>query len=269
MKETKDSCDKAFTLIELLVVIAIIAILAAMLLPALSGAKLKAKNVQCISNLKQLGLAHSVYVSEFNKSFQYTYNQNLWMASLLAYYANVNALRTCPAASNPTTRTVLSPQYTFGAGDQMWKSVPYQTNYQGSYIYNGWLYSGNYSISGLIIGASDDWKYGTEASVVKPSSTPLFTDGVWVDGWPTETEGPAKDLYDGSQNTFMGRYTIARHGGAAPGSAPRNITTSSGLPGAIDMVFMDGHANIVKLNSRWTLDWHKNWNIPATIPAPK
>jgi prepilin-type N-terminal cleavage/methylation domain-containing protein/prepilin-type processing-associated H-X9-DG protein len=273
--KTPETPDCAFTLIELLVVIAIIAIIASILLPVLSRARLKAEDAACLNNLKQLGLVHELYTEDYNSEFYYSNPANLWMAELIAYQggmvvtqANVRTISVCPLASTPTTRTYESTGYFFGAGDQEWNWGPFKTNFFGSYGFNGWLYYGNYQ-STIIVPAAE--RYMTPATVMHPSDTPVFSDSVWVDGWPKITDGPGTDLYFGAigaQSSMMSRRSIARHGGAPPGAASRNITSSSGLTGGINVSFYDGHASYERLLNLWTLDWYQGWVTPQ-IPAPQ
>ena len=94
--------SKGFTLIELLVVIAIIGVLAGLLLPALAKSKSKAIQINCLSNMKQVGVGSLLYCDENNghlpSSFHHSSDTKfVWTDALSPYLGDVDSVRICGA----------------------------------------------------------------------------------------------------------------------------------------------------------------------------
>jgi prepilin-type N-terminal cleavage/methylation domain-containing protein/prepilin-type processing-associated H-X9-DG protein len=257
------SFSRAFTLIELLVVIAIIAILAALLLPALAAAKQKARNLQCISNLKQITTAYFSYQQDYGAGIAYNNVGSLWMQTLYDYQAKVAAVRLCPLAPKHT----LSASFPQGSADSAWLwTIASNTNLNfGSYAINGWLYSQSV-YNPPSTAPYGTMYYGKDTSITHPSVTPAFMDGIWPDTWPEVASSGPTDLVNGGDTSPLGRCCVARH------PFMRNATPTPGqpLPSGINMSYADGHAANLRLQAIKTVCWHLGylgtsnpWNLTS------
>ncbi|BDI30477.1 hypothetical protein CCAX7_25280 [Capsulimonas corticalis] len=134
----KKSSTSAFTLIELLVVIAIIAILAAILFPVFAKAREKARQTQCLSNLKQLGLGFVQYTQDNDETFpssnfgdngQYS---NTWgWAGKIYPYVKSRGVYTCPDDSTQSAGNRSALSYSWNRALAPWQTNPTGGNLAG------------------------------------------------------------------------------------------------------------------------------------------
>jgi prepilin-type N-terminal cleavage/methylation domain-containing protein/prepilin-type processing-associated H-X9-DG protein len=255
---------KGFTLVELLVVVAIIAVLISILLPSLGKARSQARRSQCLANVRSIGSALQVYMTDWSAMIPYyttgnNANSYYWVL-LLKPYGNIEKVRQCAEC--------LTQRNGNGVGDA---STPW-TNYAnntalgtGSYGMNGWCFALGTRVG---VTGSNDWylkRYSIDQNPGTPTPTtsffwrqpftrnmaevPLLGDSINPDGWPLASNAMPKNLQTGDNKTGMGRHAIARHGKS------------------INLAFVDGHAENLPLQQLWTLKWHTQWAPPTPMPT--
>lgn len=251
-----------FTMMELMVVVGLVAILISLLFPMVAKVRAAASAARCSSNLRQMGVAWSMYVAEnHGRAPEYIWNTPespdvAWYAywlGILEQYGVRDGVLICPVASEP----LLDPaRRGYGDATHDWtgryagygtvvclNSTAYR---DGSYGYNRYLTAGSFAGNAVCVTALKDTCH-----------TPLFMDCVYADtmplnGSPDIPAAPPPDMtgshvVPGSPEQW--KFLISRHGRG------------------INVCMADGSVSWVVLQQTYMLRWNNDW-VTYVLPLP-
>ena len=244
-----------FTLVELLVVIGIIAVLMSILMPVMGRARKAAREVACMSNVRQLSHAMMSYSDTYRGfTMPIVFTPGEYWHHKLAIQLGDRQYPQDPNNSNRLMYRLMRCPETDEAEPTGWGSAYTRWKYgdgSGSYGLNLWLLPNGFYANQFPPSKS----FAKLSSVRKSSDVPMLLDSIWVGGWPDNNDFVFPNIQTGwgqhQNGYFMGRFCIDRH------------------RKAVNVGFVDGSVRRVPLADLWRLNWHRQSAPKDIIPAWK
>jgi len=201
-----------------------------------SGRK-RAKEMVCLSNLRQWGSAFMMFAEDNDGYFMEGRGSNDWWSALEPYYKDRN-LVLCPMATDPG-KNPWEGYGNFGTWGPSW----FPEGFYGSYGVNEWVCNPSDPHYG------HPEKYWRTPNAAGAGGIPLLLDAYWDQGWPEifdrVPEWPGQ--WESVGGDDMSHFVLIRH------------------DGAINGVFVDGSCRRIELKCLWNLNWHRGYPLDIVI----